>query len=108
MKLPPQQKHYSRARNSPVVFALANAGARLLVDMGFMEKGRLDWNRNNDAVQHPHIDHELLINTVSICVERGIESTKGAELIMSQRAFANKMRVYVPEQRRSKSFEMDC
>ena len=26
---PPQQKHYSRPRNSPVVFALANAGARL-------------------------------------------------------------------------------
>jgi hypothetical protein len=66
---PAAQGEYYRAGggSSPIIYALADDGARVLIDAKRLPPSRtLIWERKNDNVKRPHIHHTLKVADFSI------------------------------------------
>jgi len=66
-----QLDYYPTAGSAPMVYALANRGARLLIDQYGIELANVDWSRKNHKAGRSFIEHQLEIVDFQIGIHRG-------------------------------------
>src|SRR6202163_4622657 len=54
-----QLDYYPTSGSAPMVYALANRGARLLIDRYGMDFANVEWSRKNREAGRPFIEHQL-------------------------------------------------
>jgi DNA-binding Lrp family transcriptional regulator len=67
-----QLDYYPTAGSAPMVYALANRGARLLIERYGIELANVDWSRKNETAGRPFIEHQLEIVDFQIGLHRGV------------------------------------
>lgn len=68
---PRNQNNYD---NSPIVHALGNKGAQLLLERGVIDPVKADWTTKNREVQNPFIRHEMMINDFRIALTAALRA----------------------------------
>src|SRR5215213_7732056 len=63
--------------SAPMLYALADRGARLLRQRGDLPSATVAWNRKNRKVQRPFIDHQVEIVDFQVALQRAV-STRAA------------------------------
>ncbi len=64
-----QLDYFDRAGSKPMVYGLANAGARLLAGADRQPYDRIDWSWKNTKVRRLFLDHTLGIADVMVSLE---------------------------------------
>jgi DNA-binding Lrp family transcriptional regulator len=64
-----QLDYYPTAGSAPIAYALADRGARLLIDRHGINFGKVEWSRNNHRAGRPYIEHQLEIVDFCVAVE---------------------------------------
>jgi hypothetical protein len=77
-----QLDYYSTGGSVPMVYALADRGARLLVDSG-LESENLAISRNNQLAGRPFIEHQLEVVEFSVALELAFRRRRDIRLIKS-------------------------
>jgi hypothetical protein len=70
--------------SAAMVYALANRGARLLIEHG-VDAAELDWTRKNDLAGRHFIQHTLAISDVRVALQRAIRERPGFEILEPKR-----------------------
>jgi hypothetical protein len=77
-----QFDHYREGGgSSPIVYALANRGAQLLIERDGVEAADVDWTRKNDLAGRQFIQHTLAIADVRVALQRAIRERPGFQLL---------------------------
>lgn len=77
-----QFDHYRQGGgSSPMVYALANRGAQLLIERDGLEAADVDWTRKNDLAGRQFIQHTLAIADVRVALQRAIRERPGFQLL---------------------------
>jgi hypothetical protein len=84
-----QLDYYPTAGSAPMVYALADRGARLLIASGGFEGvAHLEWSRRNRQAGRPFIEHQLEIADFEVAAQLSTEASgyhyMGAEEIVSR------------------------
>ena len=64
-----QLDHYPTAGSSPIAYALADRGARLLIQRDGVEFANVEWSRKNRRAGRPFIEHQLEIVDFSVALQ---------------------------------------
>ena len=65
-----QLDYYPGMGSAPMVYALADRGARLLIERDGIEFANVEWSRKNRRVGRPFIDHQLAIVDFYVSLRR--------------------------------------
>jgi hypothetical protein len=77
-----QFDHYREGGgSSPIVYALGNRGAQLLIQNYGPEVAEVDWARKNDLAGRQFIQHTLAIADVRVALQRAIRERPGYQLL---------------------------
>jgi hypothetical protein len=77
-----QLEHYREGGgSSPMVYALANRGAGLLIERALLDAADIDWARKNDLAGRQFILHTLAIADVRVALRRAIRLRPGFALL---------------------------
>ena len=76
-----QLDFFARAGSQPMVYGLANRGARLLAEADNQPYDKLDWSWKNSKVRRVFLDHTLGIADVMIAFELACREENGVTLI---------------------------
>ena len=77
-----QFDHYREGGgSSPIVYALGNHGAQLLIKHDGPEVAEVDWARKNDLAGRQFIQHTLAIADVRVGLQRAIRERPGFQLL---------------------------
>jgi hypothetical protein len=77
-----QFDHYREGGgSSPIVYALGNRGAQLLIQNDGPEVAEVDWARKNDLAGRQFIQHTLAIADVWVALQRAIRERPGYQLL---------------------------
>jgi hypothetical protein len=76
-----QLDYYPTAGSAPIVYALADRGARLLVERDGIEFANVEWSRKNREVGRPFIEHQLGIVDFSVALQRAMSGRADVRLI---------------------------
>ena len=77
-----QFEHYREGGgSSPMVYALANRGAQLLIERHGPDVPDVDWARKNDQAGRQFIQHTLAIAEVRVALQRAIRVRPGFQLL---------------------------
>jgi hypothetical protein len=60
-----------------MVYALADQGARLLIDRYGIEFANVEWSRKNKKAGSPFIEHQLEIVDFQVALDRGTRDREG-------------------------------
>jgi len=64
-----QLDYYPTAGSSPIAYALADRGARLLIQRDGVEFANVEWSRKNRKAGRPFIEHQLEIVELSVALQ---------------------------------------
>ena len=64
-----QLDYYPTAGSSPIAYALADRGARLLIQRDGIEFANVEWSRKNRKAGRPFIEHQLEIVDFSVALQ---------------------------------------
>ena len=64
-----QLDYYPTAGSSPIAYALADRGARLLIERDGIEFANVEWSRKNRKAGRPFIEHQLEIVDFSVALQ---------------------------------------
>jgi hypothetical protein len=77
-----QFDHYREGGgSSPIVYALGNRGAQLLIERHGPEVADVDWARKNDLAGRQFIQHTLAIADVRVALHRAVRERPGFQLL---------------------------
>jgi len=76
-----QLDYYATAGSAPMVYALADRGAPLLIERDGVEFANVEWSRKNRAADRPFIEHRLEIVDFQVALERATHTRDGVRLI---------------------------
>src|SRR5581483_7375665 len=77
-----QFDHYREGGgSSPIVYALGNGGAQLLIERYGSGLPQVEWARKNDLAGRQFILHTLAIADVRVALQRAVRSRPGFQLI---------------------------
>lgn len=77
-----QFDHYRQGGgSSPLVYALANRGAQVLIERDGLEAADVDWTRKNDRAGRQFIQHTLTIADVRVALQRAVRERPGFQLL---------------------------
>jgi DNA-binding Lrp family transcriptional regulator len=76
-----QLDYYPTAGSAPMVYALANRGARLLIDRYGIEFANVDWSRKNHKAGRSFIEHQLEIVEFQVALERASRNREDIRLM---------------------------
>lgn len=76
-----QLDFYPTSGSAPMVYALADRGARLLAERDGMQRGNLEWSRKNREAGRPFIDHQLEIVDFHVALERATRGRRDIRVI---------------------------
>jgi hypothetical protein len=76
-----QLDYYPTAGSAPMVYALANRGARLLIERYGIDFANVDWSRKNHKAGRPFIEHQLEIVDFQIALDRATRERDDVRLM---------------------------
>lgn len=76
-----QLDRYPDSGSTPMVYALANGGARLLAEHDGSSPSASDWSRKNDGAGRPFIEHQLAIMDFYVALQIATRERKDVTLI---------------------------
>jgi hypothetical protein len=76
-----QLDYYPTSGSAPMVYALANRGARLLIDRYGIEFANVDWSRKNHKAGRSFIEHQLEIVDFQVGLDRATRDREDIRLI---------------------------
>lgn len=91
-----QLDHYPTAGSAPMVYALADLGARLLRERDHIEFANVELSRRNREAGRPFIEHQLEIVDFQVALEQAVRKRSDIALIHSDELISA-----FPEQTRS-------
>src|SRR5437588_7893945 len=65
-----QLDYYPTSGSAPMVYALANRGARLLIERDGIQFANVEWSRKNREAGRPFIEHQLEIVDFQVALAR--------------------------------------
>jgi hypothetical protein len=78
-----QLDYYPTSGSAPMVYALAQRGAKLLIERLGMEFADVEWSRKNGEAGRPFIEHQLEIVDFYVALRRGVRQRNDISLIDS-------------------------
>jgi hypothetical protein len=91
-----QLDYYPTSGSAPLVYALADRGARLLIERDGIEFANVEWSRKNREAGRPFIAHQLAIVDFSVALEQAMRGRADVHLIRP-----NEIMAVLPEQTRN-------
>ena len=91
-----QLDYYPTAGSSPMAYALADRGARLLIQRDGIEFANVEWSRKNRKAGRPFIEHQLEIVDFTVSLHRATRGRTDVSLVPP-----NDMIAGFPEQTRN-------
>ena len=76
-----QLDYYPTAGSSPIAYALADRGARLLIQRDGIEFANVEWSRKNRKAGRPFIEHQLEIVDFSVALQRATGARRDVQFI---------------------------
>ena len=76
-----QLDYYPTAGSSPIAYALADRGARLLIQRDGIEFANVEWSRKNRKAGRPFIEHQLEIVDFSVALQLATGVRRDVHLI---------------------------
>ena len=76
-----QLDYYPTAGSAPMAYALADRGARLLIERDGVEFANVEWSRKNRAAVRPFIDHQLEIMDFYVALQLAAAQREDIRLI---------------------------
>lgn len=76
-----QLDYYPTSGSYPLVYALADRGARLLIERDGIEFANVEWSRKNRDAGRPFIDHQLEIMDFYVALQRATRERNDIRLI---------------------------
>jgi hypothetical protein len=76
-----QLDYYPTSGSAPLVYALADRGARLLIERDGIEFANVEWSRKNREAGRPFIEHQLAIVDFSVGLEHAVRARPDIRLI---------------------------
>jgi hypothetical protein len=92
-----QLDYYPTSGSAPMVYALANRGARLLIDRYGMERANVDWSRKNHKAGRSFIEHQLEIVDFQVSLDRATRDREDVRLMHADEIIAG-----MPDQARAR------
>src|SRR5436190_703736 len=84
-----QFDHYREGGgSSPIVYALGNRGAQLLIERHGSDVAAADWARKNDLAGRQFILHTLAIADVRVALQRAVRNRPGFQLLEPEQLLA--------------------
>src|SRR5260221_2242355 len=80
--------YYPTAGSAPMVYALADLGAHLLLERDRTQSANIRWGRNNHEAGRPFIEHQLEIVAFQVALERAVRDRADVRLIHSDELIA--------------------
>lgn len=76
-----QLDYYPTAGSTPIAYALADRGARLIAERDGNSLAHLDWSRKNREAGRPFIEHQLEITDFRVALQRAADTRGDIEII---------------------------
>jgi DNA-binding Lrp family transcriptional regulator len=76
-----QLDYYPTAGSAPMAYALADRGARLLIQRDGVDFANVEWSRKNREAGRPFIEHQLEIVDFYMALQRATQARPGIRLI---------------------------
>jgi DNA-binding Lrp family transcriptional regulator len=76
-----QLDYYPTAGSSPIAYALADRGARLLIQRDGVEFANVEWSRKNRKAGRPFIEHQLEIVDFSVALQVATRARRDVQFI---------------------------
>ena len=76
-----QLDYYPTAGSSPIAYALADRGARLLIQRDGVEFANVEWSRKNRKAGRPFIEHQLEIVDFSVALQLATGARRDVQFI---------------------------
>jgi hypothetical protein len=76
-----QLDYYPTSGSAPLVYALADRGARLLIERDGIEFANVEWSRKNREAGRPFIEHQLAIVDFSVALQHAVRNRPDVRLI---------------------------
>jgi hypothetical protein len=83
-----QLDYYPTSGSAPLVYALADRGARLLIERDGIEFANVEWSRKNREAGRPFIEHQLAIVDFSVSLEQAVRARADIRLIRPEEIMA--------------------
>jgi hypothetical protein len=84
-----QLDYYPTSGSAPMVYALANRGARLLIDRYGIDFANVEWSRKNHKAGRPFIEHQLEIVDFQVALDRATRDRRDVRLMYADELIAN-------------------
>src|SRR3954454_5113669 len=75
-----QLDRFPTSGTAPMLYALANRGARLLRQRGDLPSATVEWSRKNRKVHRPFIDHQIEIVDFRVALQRAVSTRADVRL----------------------------
>jgi Replication-relaxation len=79
-----QLDYYPTSGSAPMVYALADRGARLLIQRNGVEFANVEWSRKNREVGRPFIEHQLEIVDFKVALDRATRDHGNVQLMHAE------------------------
>jgi hypothetical protein len=79
-----QLDHYPTAGSGPMVYALADRGARLLQEWDGVDFRNTEWSRKNREAHRPFIEHQIEIVNFQVALQRAVTQRDDLRLIAAE------------------------
>jgi hypothetical protein len=79
-----QLERYPTAGTSPMVYALADRGARLLTERDGMAFPNPEWSRKNREARRPFIEHQLEIVDFRVALQCAVDNRSGLRILQPE------------------------
>src|SRR5579872_538378 len=84
-----QLDYYPDAGSAPMVYALADRGARLLIERDGIDFANVEWSRKNREAGRPFIDHQLEIMDFYVALQIATRRRSDVRLIHAEEMVAS-------------------
>jgi DNA-binding Lrp family transcriptional regulator len=84
-----QLDYYPTSGSAPIAYALADRGARLLIERDGIEFSNVEWSRKNREAGRPFIEHQLEIMDFAVALQRSISARSDVRLIRPEEIVAS-------------------
>lgn len=76
-----QLDYYPASGSAPMAYALADRGARLLIQRDGVDFANVEWSRKNRDAGRPFIEHQLEITDFYVALQQAVQARPGVRLI---------------------------
>jgi hypothetical protein len=84
-----QLDYYPTSGSAPMVYALANRGARLLIERYGVDFANVEWSRKNRRAGRPFIEHQLEIVDFQVALDRATRDRSDLRLLHAEEIIAH-------------------